>query len=383
MADDGVRVDTAAKVGMMMREDSYDDELAMPIVKSDVLQSPRQRPRKTISSLATGQQTPTSARVSHQLGQSPTDPARPLSHMRLAVHIRSTPIKPFTPINAPASDGSSTLPSRLGRTRGRPRKSPASTRPPTPDPISILGAKSERDESEPSSVPKKRGRPKGWKPGTPYTTDPASRYRKREARAAGLTPGQSHGHEQKRRGRPPKAPPPPVHEEYLKSKPDYIPYKCEWVVSEVAQLEQSPVCPAELHNFDTLRKHVYWIHGEAEPLVCRFSHCGNRNPPLRFETTEEFEKHMEKKHFERYLWYRGEGYQNKGIWTLEQPTADKLPAYLFDEQWNQVTPSIINQKLEDEVEHKERKRKLRRLLHQQNENAPSEEEWTKQMLGID
>jgi hypothetical protein len=89
---------------------------------------------------------------------------------------------------------------------------------------------------------------------------------------------------------------------------------------------------------------------------------------------------MEKKHFAAYLWHRGEGYQNYGIWTLKQES-DKLPPYLFDKDGNQVSPSVMNQRLESDLEHKERKRRLRRLLYQQNENAPSEEEWKKQMLG--
>ncbi len=132
---------------------------------------------------------------------------------------------------------------------------------------------------------------------------------------------------------------------------------------------------------DTLRRHVFLIHGDMDPLVCRFSHCKDRNPPLTFKTENEFQSHMEKNHFASYLWHLGEGCQNNGIWTLKSKP-DKLPTYLFDEHGNQVTPSVADQRLESDLQHKERRRRLRKLLQQQSENAPSEEEWMKQMLGI-
>ncbi|KAI1740941.1 hypothetical protein F4680DRAFT_416682 [Xylaria scruposa] len=363
------------------------DELSMPMIISDVLKPARPKIKNTLP-MAESPQTP--KRTGQQTALSEAGPSQSPSQMRLAVHIRSSPLTPFTPINSPASREPSTLPARLGRTRGRPASSQTPTRQPTPDPLADLGTKVE----EPSSGPKKRGRPKGWKPGTPYTTDPNSRYRKREMRAA-QAPAQAQVQERstgqykgpgqkpkvKRRGRPPRPLEPSVREQYLRSKPEYTPYKCEWEMSEDPAKQGSSICPAELQNMDTLRRHVFLIHGDVDLLTCRFSHCKDQNPPLKFETDEEFEHHMETRHFVAYLWHMGEGYQNNGIETVKiKPKM--LPTYLFDEHGNQVTPSVTDQKLETDLQHKERRRKLRRLLYEQNENAPSEEEWRKQMMGI-
>jgi hypothetical protein len=132
---------------------------------------------------------------------------------------------------------------------------------------------------------------------------------------------------------------------------------------------------------ETLRKHVYIVHGDDDPLECRFARCGDHGPPLRFKNDNEFEDHLEKKHFAAYLWHLGEGYQNDGIETLKAK-ANTLPAYLFDEHGNQVTPSVADQQLETDAQQKERKRRLKRLLEIHNENAPSEEEWMQQLLGM-
>ncbi|KAI0970793.1 hypothetical protein F4678DRAFT_103669 [Xylaria arbuscula] len=360
-------------------EDEYgeEDELATSMVMSDVLKPPQAGTVKTLSSTTGSPRTPGNARLSQQ---TTAEPSQSPSRMRLAVHIRSSPVTPFTPINAPATHGPSALPSVLSRTRGQASEPQRPARPPAPDALAGVGEKAEAS----SSGPKKRGRPKGWKPGTAYSTDPNSRYRKRETRAAeAQAQGQSQGQAQevKRRGRPPRPPEPALRERYLQSKPSYVPFKCEWDMSENSQQEPS-LCPAELQNMDTLRRHVLYIHGDIDPLVCRFSHCKDLNPPLSFETDEEFESHMDKKHFASFLWHMGEGCQNNGIGDLKKKP-NKLPAYLFDKHGNQVTPSVADQQLETDAQHKERRRKLRKLIHQQNENAPSEEEWRKQMLGID
>ncbi|TGJ85410.1 hypothetical protein E0Z10_g3339 [Xylaria hypoxylon] len=377
------------KVGRAAKdEDEEEDELAMPMVTSDVLRLPQLRTERILSSMMVGSpQTPGGARMSQQTS---AEPLQSPSRMQLAVHIKSSPVTPFTPINAPATRDPSTLPSRLSRIRGQTTRSKTPIRAPTPDPLADLGTEVETPSS---SGPRKRGRPRGWKPGMPYSTDPNSRYRKREMRAAesrdqAQSPGQSKSRgqpqEAKRRGRPPRPPDPPessVREQYLQSKPDYTLYKCEWDLSEDSQQQEPALCPAELQNMDTLRRHVFIIHGDGDPLVCRFSHCKDRSPPLRFKTEKEFQSHMETKHFAGYLWYLGEGCQNNGIWTLKNKPAN-LPAYLFDKHGNQVTPSVEDQRLESDLQYKERKRKLRKLIYQQNENAPSEEEWIKQMLGI-
>ncbi|KAI1279757.1 hypothetical protein F5Y07DRAFT_357730 [Xylaria sp. FL0933] len=377
---DAMRTD---KTGPAMKvENDEKDELAMPIVVSDVLNPPQARVKKTLASITGSPQTPASAGMSQPTAQPSPSPSR----MRLAVHIRSSPVTPFTPINAPASLETAAIPSGLGRTRGQKSTSQTPIRPPTPDALAGLGTKVE----PPGSGPKKRGRPKGWrKPVTPYSSDPNSSHGKRDKRAAeslageqNLGPGKSRGQAQeaKRRGRPPRPPEPSCRERYLQSNPYYVPFKCEWDLSEGSQNEPS-ICPAELQNMDTLRRHVFLIHGDMDPLICRFSRCRDLDQPLKFETEDAFEFHMETKHFASYSWHLGEGCQNNGIWTLKNKP-DKLPAYLFDKNGNQVTPSVADQQIETDLQHKERKRKLRKLLHEQNENAPTEEEWKKQMLGV-
>ncbi|KAI0440704.1 hypothetical protein F4803DRAFT_526255 [Xylaria telfairii] len=379
-----VITDTFARV--KKGEADEEDELSMPMVTSDVLRPPPPKTRKTLASMVGSPQTPSRVRMGQQTALADAEPSQSPSGMRLAVHIRSSPITPFTPINAPVNREPSTLPAKLGRTRGRPAKSETAIRPPTPDALAGLGM----DVAEStSSEPRKRGRPKGWKPGTPYTTDPNSRYRKKERRAAesqaqerstGQDKNRGQSQEVKRRGRPPRPLEPSVRERYLRSKPEYIPYKCEWGLSENSTKQESSTCPAELQNMDTLRRHVFLVHGDEDPLICRFSHCKNNNPPPKFRTEDEFERHMETKHFAVYLWHMGEGCQNNGIEILKNKPKT-LPTYLFDEHGNQVTPSVTDQRLESDLQHKERKRKLRRLLYEQNENAPSEEEWRKQLLG--
>ncbi|KAI0392546.1 hypothetical protein F5Y17DRAFT_436078 [Xylariaceae sp. FL0594] len=378
---------TATTADRIMTDENgdYEDELSLPIVTSDVLQARQPGPKKAVSSLVapSNQQTSTSTKTGPRLEHSPPGgtPSRP--RMQLAVHIRSSPITPFTPINAPPRREISTVDSRPGRPRGRPPKSTASTRQPTPDALGTPEINVYEPRAGAASESRKRGRPKGWRPGMPYTTDPNSRYRKREARAAMSAAGTAADHvrEPKRRGRPPRPLPSSVQEEYLKATPEYIPYKCEWSLPR-PELGEPAICPAELQNFATLRRHVLLVHGDADPLICRFSRCRDHEPPQQFETEKQFRAHMENEHFAKYLWHRGEGYQNNGIWTLQQEI-DKLPEYLFDEQGNQVTPWVRDQQLEDDLQRKQRKRRLKRLLYIQNENAPSEEEWTKQMLGID
>ncbi|KAJ2985724.1 hypothetical protein NUW58_g5377 [Xylaria curta] len=374
--------------GPAFNADGGEDELSMPMVISDVFKPPQPRIGRPLSSVVADPQTPSSTRPGQQTALSAAEPSPSPSQMQLAVHIRSSPITPFTPINASASRDPSTLPARLGRNRGRPARSQTPNGPPTPNPLTDLGVKAEA--LAPRSEPKKRGRPKGWKPGLPYTTDPNSRYRKKERRAAEAQgqerataedKGRSQNQEVKRRGRPPRPLEPSVREWYLRSSPDYIPFKCEWDLSKDSQQQGSVLCPAELQNMDTLRKHVFFIHGDGAPLICRFSHCKDHNPPPRFETEDEFKHHMETKHFAVYLWHLGEGYQNKGIESLKSKSKS-LPAYLFDRKGNQVTPSVAGQRLESDIQRKERKRKLRKIWDQQNENAPTEEEWIKQMLGI-
>ncbi|KAI1804547.1 hypothetical protein F4811DRAFT_519630 [Daldinia bambusicola] len=335
--------------------DELGEDIPIPPVVSDILQPSQNAVPTAPLPLHSNQQN--SVREQNVQGPSATTSASPLQpRSQLAVHIRSS---------APPSPSHI----RQGQSRGinqepQPSKSPTAARqnvsvilPPVPFQRSVEGA---------TIQPKKRGRPKGS-----YSV-------KKEGNTDNAKPGapkKEPPKEPRRRGRPPRDPTPSAREYYLRFNVEYAPFLCEW------NLSSGHPCPAELQNMKTLRKHVLLVHGEEDPLVCRWGKCAARDTPIEFATETEFEEHMEKAHFRSFVWHMGDGYQNEGISTLKRD-ADELPEYLFDEDGNQVTPSIAEQRLEDDQEYKERKRKLRRLLIQQEENAPTEEEWIRQTLGL-
>ncbi|KAH9907906.1 hypothetical protein F4778DRAFT_453369 [Xylariomycetidae sp. FL2044] len=283
---------------------------------------------------------------------------------RIAVHLKSAP--------ASQHNRHSPQPRHLQPQSSTPQRS--RLRPKTNFPnmadnaVDALAFMEEKMEGSSSLQPKKRGRPKGWKPGMrSYTQE------KREKKQAVET--NEAGKEAKKRGRPAKPPPRTPRDMYLQSTPDYTPYLCEWKDTPETS------CPAELQNLKFLRKHVYYIHGDGHPLVCRWGKCATVENPTQFADEKAFETHMEENHFEVVAWHRGEGYKNDGIENLK-PNANKLPSYLFDKDGNQVTPSVKAQKLEDDQQVKDRKRKLRQLLMEKEYNAPSEEEYARMTLGL-
>ncbi|RYP09378.1 hypothetical protein DL764_001319 [Monosporascus ibericus] len=239
-----------------------------------------------------------------------------------------------------------------------------------------------------SPQPTPRGRPKGRKPGTAYSEarggqpSPSggggSEAKKKSAPGAGAG-------EPKRRGRPPRAPEPTARERYLQSQPTYTRFLCEWREEQHEHehgKEAPKTCPAELQNLETLRRHVYLVHGDADPLVCRWNKCAERVPPVELADDNAFQEHMQREHYRSFAWHVGDGVQNKGIETLKQRLdSDEPPAYLFKDGV-QVTPSVRNQALEDDQRARERRRKLRQLLIQKDENAPDEEEYMLQTLGL-
>ncbi|KAI0900970.1 hypothetical protein F4806DRAFT_450568 [Annulohypoxylon nitens] len=285
-------------------------------------------------------------------GSPATKPLTPSQRTTLAVHIRST-----------------SSPSPSQPRRGRPPKDKSrearpgsgSATPGKITPSPLLSTENETGGASPQ--PRKRGRPR--KPDMAYVN----------GKEGGEEPKRTQPREAKRRGRPPRTLLPSARERYLRANAKYLPFLCEW------RWSPGRSCPAELQNMKTLRKHVDIVHGDEEPLVCRWGRCGARKNPIRFEDQKKFDEHMEKTHFRSFVWHMGEGYQNEGISTLKR-NSDGLPKYLFDKDGKQVTPSVTEQQFEDDQQYKERKRKLKRLLLLQEENAPFEEEYTKQTLGI-
>ncbi|KAH8677342.1 hypothetical protein BX600DRAFT_430693 [Xylariales sp. PMI_506] len=246
----------------------------------------------------------------------------------------------------------------------------------TPRPISNVQQSRMGPDAEP---PRKRGRPKGWKPGMSYAElrgDPHPRDWRKPAPKKSVRSGSSTpvaASDTKRRGRPPKGLNVPLREYYLRSKPEYIPFACEWQDNTAAVC-----CPAELQNLETLRRHVFLVHGKTHPLICCWARC----PQLSrvFSNEEAFRNHLIKAHLDRYAWYMGDGIQNRNPLGLHSGP-NQLPRYLFDKDGNLVTPSIMSQEFEHSAGMAERRRQLREIRRRADENAPTEEEYALQTLG--
>ncbi|PHH82951.1 hypothetical protein CDD82_4169 [Ophiocordyceps australis] len=206
---------------------------------------------------------------------------------------------------------------------------------------------------------KRRGRPLGWKPGEPYAEASADGSRPYRARGPGARVSASGI--AKRRGRPPKAPSPPPWQIYQQLQPQFVDYMCEWAG-----------CKAELHNLETLQRHIYAVHGQArqgEVVTCRWGKCGQRDPAKRFGNEGDFSRHVNKRHLACVAWQIGDGPQNRSGCAREsaQAETDKLPAYLMDGSGKQVTPSVRGQEIEDAATWRMNRRRLKELLIQRDE----------------
>ncbi|KAF4981571.1 hypothetical protein FZEAL_2637 [Fusarium zealandicum] len=157
----------------------------------------------------------------------------------------------------------------------------------------------------------------------------------------------------KRRGRPPKQPSPPPTTIYRRVNAPLFAFLCEW-----------HGCKAELHNLETLRRHVYIVHGDS--AECLWGKCGRREQPCEFDDDEGFREHVEETHLVPMSWHVGDGPNNAGV----AATREAVPDYLKDEDGNQVTPSIRGQQEEDIVTYRNNRRKLRELLIRLDDSLP-------------
>ncbi|KAF2793054.1 hypothetical protein K505DRAFT_245279 [Melanomma pulvis-pyrius CBS 109.77] len=120
----------------------------------------------------------------------------------------------------------------------------------------------------------------------------------------------------------------------------YEAFKCRW-----------GNCKAELHNMETLKKHVLKIHRKETPrgtLECLWGDCGKevtsvdqvtnlrmeRHVPFTFTKETEWHEHLDDKHFNPIMWEQGDG-PASGL-----SDAHDSEAYLSDAQGRQVTPRI-------------------------------------------
>lgn len=184
-----------------------------------------------------------------------------------------------------------------------------------------------RRSPETESGPRPRGRPPGSKTGTPTRGRPSMRKQAVSYRTtvppdgvgvilpsrSPSTSSQALSHVEeniptkdgkKGRGRP----------SHRATSPSYQVFNCRW-----------RGCEAKLHNLETLRKHVFKLHGkkvnsgtddedETEAKVpCLWSGCeqdgifSSTNGPRRFASEDDWKHHVEKKHLEATAWELGDG----------------------------------------------------------------------------
>ncbi|KAL8971171.1 MAG: hypothetical protein Q9183_001177 [Haloplaca sp. 2 TL-2023] len=235
------------------------------------------------------------------------------------------------------------------RRRGRPPKNNSrevADHPSTVSPSSIT-------ETSPTSTIRRRGRPPGAKNKHPRqssgTTDMPTRTRTdtTPARPSGLrhtvsstdgvvvvvpSPSPSvgasgPGRRSKNTGSPKSS---------QQKSPIFRVYKCKW-----------KGCPAELHNLETLKKHVFKHseHYHDDPLPCLWKGCGKKlngneedsdeediDQPLEFGTKEIWAKHMERRHIIDDAWRLGDGPNNR--------SDSDMSDYVSDSAKRQVTPII-------------------------------------------
>jgi len=193
----------------------------------------------------------------------------------------------------PASSGSSASTPRISR----PRKNP------TPTTV-----------EQPSLTPKKRLRPPKISETTP-APEPARKkigrpFKTPEAAAAAASKGQS---TKKRRARTVKLPEPESDDETPPPERKFIPFLCEW-----------KECPAELHNLETLRAHLFNVHKKREhsgKLPCLWGNCSTIrkvadsaskssklvDKAFTFKSEEEWRDHINKAHLIPLAWHMGDG----------------------------------------------------------------------------
>ncbi|KAG5939800.1 hypothetical protein E4U59_002879 [Claviceps monticola] len=167
--------------------------------------------------------------------------------------------------------------------------------------------------------------------------------------------------------RPPKPPSPSPQELYHSVSTRFLIFLCEWAG-----------CKAELHNLDTLRRHVHIVHGrhrDKMPCVCRWGSCEEGS----FSNAQDWRAHLERAHLAPFQWHVSDGPRNTsdGLSLSEGEGLSALPDYLMGPDGEQVTPSIRDQELEDYVTWRMNRRRLKDMLLQRDRNVPepSEEEF--------
>ncbi|KAL1792161.1 hypothetical protein ACET3X_009912 [Alternaria dauci] len=185
-------------------------------------------------------------------------------------------------------------------------------------------------------LPKKKGRPVGWRKaihGSP-------------AAQAQLSANRFTGPQKKHQPTQPSA----LRNEPIRissrspsvaiSLPRYQSYKCKW-----------QHCQADLHNLETLQKHVYKVHRKEtahNTLECLWDDCSKevtnydpmtnmsieRHRPYSFDLESNWRDHVQQAHISPLSWQLGDG-RTAGL-----SDSHDSEAYLSDAQGRQVTPRI-------------------------------------------
>jgi hypothetical protein len=218
---------------------------------------------------------------------------------------------------------------------------------------------------------RKPGRPKGWRKPQPAaaasTPEKAPRPAgdvprgPRQAKVVALNTDMTI--KRRRGGRPRKEPEKKARDVYKTLQAKFISFKCEW-----------HGCKAELHNTETLRRHLQVVHVRAAaPPRCQWGKCADRSPPRHYTTTEDLARHLDRRHLETFVWLCGDGPKNS-LGAVRGQDDDALPAYLFYKDGTQVTPSIRDQKLEDAHTYRKNQARLREMLQSMNDDLPDEDD---------
>lgn len=184
-----------------------------------------------------------------------------------------------------------------------------------------------RTHSLPHGMPappvKRQRRIENMEAGENYTTQ---KRRGRPPRTTSDESSNSETQQPKRIGRPPMAETLARRAQGEKEKAariplKFIPFLCEW-----------KRCKAELHNLETLRRHVYVVHTKAQlyKLHCQWGKCSLTSNPKVFNELEELADHVEKEHMVLVAWHMGEGPQSSTLGKLKGTIAyyvrtDKQP----------------------------------------------------------
>ncbi|OAA77725.1 hypothetical protein LEL_04548 [Akanthomyces lecanii RCEF 1005] len=212
---------------------------------------------------------------------------------------------------------------------------------------------------------KKRGRPKGWKAGLSYA-EMRGGVRPKSVMRVGRSGRQTQAPDyrlKRRRKTAARSDSPQPRELYLALKPVFTRFLCEW-----------SGCQADLHNMDTMRRHVHAVHlrPQHQQHCCLWGKCAGKSA-TQHDDAAALAKHMERAHLVPMAWHVGDGPRNSWDWTTRlEADGEAVPDFLKDSDGNQVTPSTRDQEVEDILTYRNNRRKLKDLIMRRDENLESQ-----------